>query len=315
MRNTIIDIPQTIKYKKESESFHKHLLTLGYSPHTALVRYRHLMRFLCQMEQEGITAFKEIQAQHLVAYYEQEKQKVNRKTGEKLNPGTIHYRLTILQKFFTKLQAEGRITINPAGSIKFPYPRQVKEPNREILTQTEVKELYNHTINYQEKAMLSLAYGCGLRVGELTACNIADIRLRERILVVPNGKGNKRRVVPMSSGVISDLSDYFFKERPRLSKGRDYKKNEPAFMLHSRGGRMMKYTYNKRLKALIVRTGNEKIEEKEITIHNLRHSIATHLIDQGIPVEQVREFLGHSQLETTQVYTHINRKHLKNLKR
>jgi integrase/recombinase XerD len=86
-------------------------------------------------------------------------------------------------------------------------------------------------------------------------------------------------------------------------------------MLHSRGGRMQKGTYNKRLRQLIFRTGNEAIEQKQITIHNLRHSIATHLLEQGIPVEQVREFLGHSQLETTQIYTHINRKHLQNLKR
>ena len=76
---------------------------------------------------------------------------------------------------------------------------------------------------------------------------------------------------------------------------------------------MQKGTYNKHLKILVERTENEAIKEKQITIHNLRHSIATHLLEQGVPVEQVRMFLGHSQLETTQIYTHISRKQLENL--
>jgi len=76
---------------------------------------------------------------------------------------------------------------------------------------------------------------------------------------------------------------------------------------------MQKGTYNRNLKILIDRAGNQAIQEKEITIHNLRHSIATHLIEQGITVEQVRMFLGHSQLETTQVYTHISKRLLNKL--
>jgi len=161
-----------------------------------------------------------------------------------------------------------------------------------------------------------LAYGCGLRASELENCNIEDIKLREKILIVPKGKGNKRRVIPMSNGVVKDLSNYYYNEREALTTGRDFKlnvSNQNAFMLHSRGGRMMDDTYNKHLKALIERTENETIKEKQITIHCLRHSIATHLLEQGIAVEQVRIFLGHSQLETTQIYTHISKEQLKEL--
>ncbi len=161
-----------------------------------------------------------------------------------------------------------------------------------------------------------MAYGCGLRATELQNCNIEDIKLREKILIVPKGKGNKRRVIPMSNGVVKDLSNYYYNEREALTQGRDYKlnaSNQNAFMLHSRGGRMMDDTYNKHLKILIERTENETIKEKQITIHCLRHSIATHLLEQGIAVEQVRIFLGHSQLETTQIYTHISKQQLKEL--
>lgn len=315
MRNFIIELPKGHSYKEESESFKNHLLTLGHSPHGANTKYRYLLEFFCWLEQIGIHEVKQIQTKQLSDHYKHLQSRPNKRTGGELSLKTLHHHMRAIQLFFTKQQAEGSLKINPASTIKFPYPKQTEEHKRQILTQEEIKELYRFAVNYQEKALLSLAYGCGLRVGELVACNMVDIKFRERIVIVPKGKGNKRRVVPLSSGVISDLSDYFFKERQKLTKGRDYKKNEPAFMLHSRGGRMQKGTYNKRLRRLIIRTGNEAIEQKQITIHNLRHSIATHLLDQGIPVEQVREFLGHSQLETTQIYTHINRKHLQNLKR
>lgn len=314
MRKFIIEIPKGHTYREESKNFRKHLLTLGHSTHGARTKYRYLLEFFCWLEQIGIHEIGQIQTKHLSEHYQSLKKRPNKINGEPLSLKTLHHHMRAIQLFFAKQQAEGRIIKNPAGSIKFPYPKQTVEHKRQILTQEEIKELYNHTINYQEKAILSLAYGCGLRVGELVGCNMADIKFRERVLVVPKGKGNKRRVVPLSSGVISDLSDYFFKERSKLTKGREYKKNEPAFMLHSRGGRMKKYTYNKLLKRLIIRTGNEQIEQKQITIHNLRHSIATHLIEQGIPVEQVREFLGHSQLETTQIYTRVSRKQLRSLR-
>jgi len=216
-----------------------------------------------------------------------------------------------VRDLFVMLQNEGKAKNNPCSTLKFHYPRETAE--RTILDQEEIKALYKVAETAQEKAILSMAYGCGLRVGELVSCNIEDIRLREKILIVPKGKGNKRRVVPISSGVVKDLADYYYKEREPLTKGRDYNPKESAFMLNSRGGRMRKHTYNKYLKRIIERSENQTIKDKQITIHNLRHSIATHLLEQGIPVEQVRLFLGHSQLETTQIYTHISKRQLKEL--
>jgi len=147
----------------------------------------------------------------------------------------------------------------------------------------------------------------------LTKCNVEDVKLKDKLLIVPKGKGMKRRVVPMSSGVVKDLADYYYQERQQLTTGRDYKPGLKAFMLHSRGGRMQKWTYNKILKQLIKRTRNYEMINKEISIHHLRHSIATHLIEQGIKLEQVRLFLGHNQLETTQIYTHISQQQLSKL--
>jgi integrase/recombinase XerD len=298
-------------YQELAESFYRYILRLGYNPKSSKARYNYLCEFLSQLEQKGMLNITKITAQEISNYYEYISERPSKKDGGILSQKTTHSHMRIIRDLFIMLQNEGKVKINPCSTLKFHYPRETAE--RTVLDQEEIKLLYRVAETAQEKAILSLAYGCGLRVGELTSCNIEDIRLREKILIVPKGKGNKRRVVPISSGVVKDLSDYYYNEREALTKGRDYKPTESAFMLNSRGGRMRKHTYNKYLKRIINRTENQTIKEKQITIHNLRHSIATHLLEQGILVEQVRMFLGHSQLETTQIYTHISKKQLQNL--
>ena len=205
------------------------------------------------------------------------------------------------------LQSKGEITVNAFSTFKNDY--QESNVERTILTQSEIKSLYEATENHQERAMLSLAYGCGLRAAELEAVNVQDIKLRDEILIVPKGKGNKRRTIPLSPGVKEDLKNYFYQERSKLIADPE----EQAFMLHSQGGRMRGYTWNKYLKRIIERTDNLTIQSKGISLHNLRHSIATHLLENGIAVEQVRLFLGHRMVETTETYTRVNQEQLKKL--
>ncbi len=307
----------TADYQKLAESFYQYQKRLGYVENSYKARFNYLNEFLQWLEQQGLLDITQIQAPEINRYYNYISSRPSKKDGGALSQKTTHSHMRIIRDLFEMLlrksEPDGRnqIQINPCSTLNFPYPKISEE--RTVLDQDEIKQLYQATQTAQEQAILSLAYGCGLRVGELVKCNIEDIRLREKILIVPQGKGNKRRVVPMSSGVAKDLANYYYNERDELTKGRDYKPNQNAFMLHSRGGRMQKDTYNKHLKAMIERTGNLELKEKQITIHSLRHSIATHLLEQGIAVEQVRMFLGHSQLETTQIYTHISRRQLKDL--
>lgn len=298
-------------YNELADEYKTHLETLGHGSHGTTTKYRYLREFLHQLEQKTITDITKVTSKEIEGHYRHLQKRPSKKDGNSLSPKTIYAHMKSIQQLFTMLLSKNRIKTNPASALKYPYPDKTTE--RIILDQEEIKQLYKTAKNWQERALLSLAYGCGLRVSELVAINIDDIKLRQEILIVPRGKGNKRRVVPLSHGVVSDLTSYFFKERDKLTTGRDYQKSEQAFMLHSRGGRMMKYTYNKNLKRIIDRTGNETIKSKNITIHNLRHSIATHLLEQGVKVEQVREFLGHSQLETTEIYTRVSRKQLQNL--
>ncbi len=306
-------------YKKLAESFYQYQKRLGYTSQSNKARFNYLNEFLHWLECKGNTDITSITAGEISQYYNYISERPSKKNGGILSQKTTHSHMRIIRDLFEMLYQESKIKINPTSTLKFPYPKTSDERN--VVSQDEIKQLYEVTQTAQEKAILSLAYGCGLRVSELVSCNIEDIKLREKIIIIPKGKGNKRRVVPLSNGVVKDLSNYYYNEREALTTGRDYgrfsspsgKSDGAAFMLHSRGGRMQKDTYNKHLKALIERTKNEALQEKQITIHNLRHSIATHLLEKGIPVEQVRMFLGHSQLETTQIYTHISRKQLQNL--
>lgn len=298
-------------YRKLAEQFFTYQKRLGYVENSYKARSNYLNEFLEWLERQGLLDISQIQAPEINRYYSYISSRPSKKDGGALGQKTTHSHMRTIRDLFEMLLRSGQIQINPTSTLTFPYPKTSEE--RAILGQEEIKQLYQTTETAQERAILSLAYGCGLRAGELVKCNVEDIRLREKILIVPQGKGNKRRAVPLSNGVVDDLANYFYNERDGLAKGRDFKPNQNAFMLHSRGGRMQKGTYNKHLKTLIDRTGNEAIKEKQVTIHSLRHSIATHLLEQGVPVEQVRMFLGHSQLETTQIYTHISKEQLKEL--
>lgn len=293
-------------YNQLAHTFYTYLIQLGYSPHSCRNKWRRVKEFLHYAETTISTDITAITTKDILKYYEHLQQRPSKRNGKPLNQKTVVDNIRMIQQLYAMLQAKEQIQINPANTINLQYPRD--ESPRTALTQEEIKELYSQCKTYQEKAILALAYGCGLRVSELVQCNIEDIKVREGFIVVPKGKGNKGRIVPMSKTVMKDLSNYFYKVRLEQES-----KDPKAFIIHSKARRMQKGTYNKILQKLIDRTENESIKMKQISIHNLRHSIATHLIEQGVPLERVREFLGHSQLETTEIYTHISQLQLQKL--
>lgn len=302
-------------YRKLAVRFYQYQTMLGYVPHSTRSKFLALNEFLQWLECKGTTDITSVTPIIITEFYEYISSRPSKKDGAALNQKTVCRAIYILRDCFEMLVQERKIKSNPFGVLQFPYPQE-EPPERTILTQEEIQQIYEAATTAQERAILSLAYGCGLRAGELQKCNTEDIRLREKILIVPEGKGNKRRVIPLSNGEVKDLANYYYNEREALTGGRDYKlstDNAAAFMLHSRGGRMNDDTYNKYLRRIIERTANKAMQEKQISIHSLRHSIATHLLEQGINVEQVRMFLGHSQLETTQIYTHITQQQLNKL--
>ncbi|MCE2497247.1 MAG: tyrosine-type recombinase/integrase [Flavobacteriales bacterium] len=180
-----------------AERFYRHLLQLGYHPKSCRSQYHYLREFLSWLETKGKERIEKITSEDIARYYDYISQRPNKTTGGILNPKTTHAHMRIVRDLFELLVQEKQITQSPCSALRFPYPKGGEL--RVVLSWEQTCELYRASQNAQERAILSLSYGCGLRVGELVGCNVGDIRLRERILIVPKGKGNKRRVVPMSS--------------------------------------------------------------------------------------------------------------------
>ena len=295
------------EYLQQSDAFLEYLHQLGHSSQGARVKYHRLREFFSFMEQCGVQNTAQIQTIHINHFHQYIQTRPGKVKGDgSLSSKSVYDFMRAVQLFFSMLHTAEQIQTNPASALRYPVPESSGE--RTVLSRDEMQELFNHCEKPHERAVLSLAYGCGLRVSEMVQCNTVDIRFAENILIVPRGKGNKRRTVPMSAGVVRELSDYYFGERVHYDIIR-----QKSFLVNSKGRRMQKWTCNSILQTIINRTQNSELQAKQASIHNLRHSIATHLLEDGMSLEQVRDFLGHSQLETTQLYTRVSQEQLKKL--
>ncbi len=150
------------------------------------------------------------------------------------------------------------------------------------------------------KTVLETLYACGLRVSELCALNMNDIRLAERRLTVRHGKGEKERIVPVAKETIDQIQQYFFVRKRYASE------KERALFVNLRGNRLTRQFVH----TLIKKKVNELGLDPQISAHSFRHSFASHLLDGGADLRIVQELLGHSDIKTTQIYTHIQNKRL-----
>ena len=296
-------------YEKEAIEYRNYLLLLGYAEQTCQSKYLYLKEFFYWLETIGITELRNITAVEISNFYEYLENKTSTRTKEKLKLKSIHDRMRCVQIFLGYALDLGKLKINPASHLKFSYPDE--EVERRIFTQKEIRQLYQITETQQERAILHMGYGCGLRVDEISQLNKEDVRLTENLVIVQKGKNSKRRLVPINDTISQELHFFLSNEKEIVARG-----GSPLF-INSKGRRMKEWTLNKILKKLIKQThfgGQLTIEElNKIGIHTLRHSIATHLLENGMKLEQVQQFLGHSFIESTEIYTHINKKQIKDL--
>lgn len=281
-----------MKIERETKAFKVHLERLGYSKTSINMLPSCLKEFLGFTAKELI----KIESKDITAYHEYLKERPRKRGSGGLSESYINHHIYSLKLFFGWQQEKGTITENPISSLEFKAP--VSKP-REILTQEEIKLLFEVAETLKERAVIALFYGCGIRRSEGEKLNLKDIHFRSNILYVREGKGNKRRAVPLSPQVKIELWNYATKER-------EVRENETAFITNRIHKRATGSSYNKILKNILERTGIKK----EITLHCLRHSIATHLLESGLSVEYVRDFLGHKHLESTQIYTRIKNKQI-----
>ncbi|WP_100640023.1 site-specific tyrosine recombinase XerD [Marinobacter salexigens] len=223
-----------------------------------------------------------------------------------LKTSTAARRLSGIRRFYRFLLREGLIAEDPTLRIDSPrLPRRLPDS----LSEEEVESLLAEPdpvlpIEQRDKAMLEILYGCGLRVSELTSLRVDQVNLRQGVIRV-TGKGDKERLVPLGEEAMDWLIQYMKEGRPELLRGRAC----DALFPGNRAVAMTRQTFWHRVRHYAMRTGIRK----HLSPHTLRHAFATHLLNHGADLRVVQMLLGHSDLSTTQIYTHVARQRLQAL--
>lgn len=259
-------------------------------------------QFLIWLEESGMTKIKDVSSKESVSYFEYLIARPRQRGGGTLAGKTIKFHLFSLGLFVLNLLENKAID----KAFFIPSYSNGNEKSRNILSVEEIKTVYRYCQNQEQKALLSVAYGCGLRRSEIEALDVKDIQLSSGMLIVRKGKNNKRREVPMSNMVIDHLKKYIIEERHQFLAGKAILQD--ALFVSSKGQRMSGEQLGNLLKKIIEQTQQYELIQKEITLHCLRHSIAHHLGENNAGIEFIRSFLGHSQINTTYLYAIKNKK-------
>ena len=223
-----------------------------------------------------------------------------------LSPATIRRQVSAIRTYYRFLVAEGLVPIDPSDRLESPRRGRRLPPT---LSVAEVEAMLqaadpDHPLAWRNRALIELGYGAGLRVSELCGLTVGDLRFDEGVVRVI-GKGSKERLVPVGRNVIGTVSVYLHQVRPSLDRG----KGRNRVLLNRRGeplSRVGAWGVVKRLAAAAGVT-------KPVTPHTLRHTFATHLLEGGADLRAVQEMLGHADLSTTQIYTHVDREYLRSV--
>lgn len=215
---------------------------------------------------------------------------------------SVSRNISTLKSFYKFLELNKYIKTNPLTTISNPKPRK-KLPK--VLSEEEVEKLLdinlNNSFDYRNKAMLELMYSSGLRVSELINLTVNDIDFKNAYVRV-FGKGSKERIVPLNDYAIEALNNYTLNHRKSLFK---HGENNYLF-LNNHGNKMTRQGFFK----ILEKIAKEKGIKSDLSPHTLRHSFASHLLKHGADLRSIQELLGHSDISTTQIYTHITNERL-----
>jgi len=268
-----------------------------------------LREFFHYLESKGYENLIGVTTTIVTAYYQYLSTRKNQRRGGALSNGSLNKHQYALRMLLNYLKDTG-------ARFSFGVHLRNEKPNtidvKQILTQEQIKELfdacdYSHlseAIRLRDKAILVMLYSCGLRRGEAEAINLADVDFNKRRILITKGSGNKKRTTPyvaINDYNLEILQDYLNYSRPQFYRS----SQTDAFFVNKNGKRLDGQTFMSRVKTIVKATENNAIIEKHITPHSLRHSIATHLLQNGLSIKKVGDFLGHKSIDATQIYTQI----------
>jgi integrase/recombinase XerD len=216
--------------------------------------------------------------------------------------------VSAVRGYFRFLLAEGLVVRDPSERLETPKRWRTLP---EVLTVADVERLLaaptlDEPLAFRDRALLELAYGAGLRVSEWITLGVRDLLLEDSLVRV-FGKGSKERLVPIGRTAVGAVAVYLRELRPRLERGA----GEGVLFLNARGEPLSRMGAWKILRKYVQAAGIEK----HVSPHTLRHSFATHLLEGGADLRAVQEMLGHVDISTTQIYTHVDREYLRSVHR
>jgi integrase/recombinase XerD len=281
--------------------FYQHLgVERGLAPLTVAAYARDLLDFWEFLEGTGRSHWGAVALADLQDYFAAQE-------ARGLSARSRARRLSALRQFFRFLQREEQVESNPVELLDSPrLPRRLPQ----VMGEAEVAALLaapdpGTPTGLRDQALLEVLYATGLRVSELVGLTLKQLDLR-RGVVRPLGKGSKERVVPMVAPAVEKMQIYLEEARPRLLRGRE----SPYVFINHRGGRLSRQGFWKLLKQYALKAG-----VKTLSPHTLRHSFATHLLSRGANLRVLQMLLGHADLATTQIYTHLDAERLKQVHR
>jgi site-specific recombinase XerD len=297
------------------QSFKEWLNIIGYSENTVNSWPVHVREFLYYLEQNNVTSIIQVTPQRTYHFINYIKSRKSPRTGTGLSTHSINKIINSINTFAKYINATDKHILDIT-----PKSVALNTLERSILNKDELLKIYEATftphrvnttaIGQRDRAIIAIFYGCGLRKDEGTRLNIFDIDTYKGLVFVRKAKGNKQRYVPIAAKHLEDLKDYLENGRNWFLQSnsiinakqtiiKKHSTDDEALFISQRGTRM--YSFYQRLEYLKDKAGIDK----EFSTHTLRHSIATHLLQSGMKIEDIAKFLGHSSLESTQIYTHI----------
>jgi len=284
--------------------FKQWLDILGYNDRTVYYTPIFIQEFFYWLENHNIQRLEQITIDTVKAYYTYLTERSNQRKAGGLSNAYLNKHQNALKKFREYLQKQG------ARTFKIHLRLEKKESaTKDILTQSEIKQLFTvtgYSSKYQrtrlrDKAILVILYSCGLRRTEAISLDISDILFDAKRILVRKGKNYKERYVPINTYSLRILEDYIFEARVMYTGSHATE----ALLINKYGNRLHGQCLSRRLQHLVSLVEDQNLREKHITPHCLRHSIATHLLQQGMKIEDIQQFLGHNTLKSTQIYTHL----------
>jgi integrase/recombinase XerD len=281
------------------ESFLNYLIVeCGLSENTIKGYKSDLRNFSNYLKNKSIKRFHDLRANMIVNYIEKEKQRG-------LSENSISRSLVTAKMFYKYMITEGKISRNPMSSIS---SLKLQKHLPEVLHYKAVEKMLqvpdcNEKLGTRDKAILELMYATGARVSEVASIKVSWVSL-DYGFIKCQGKGSKQRIVPIGTKAVNSVRKYLQDVRPLLSKGKD---GETLFL--SRTGKKLRRENIWELVRKYARCAGIK----NVSPHTLRHSFATHLLEGGADLRSVQEMLGHANISTTQIYTHVDRKYLKSV--